>query len=255
VIVSAGGSDNVLTGGSGDDVIVSVLGANDTIDGGDGDDIIFGGPDHPLLMMGRASASADVAISEPFPSGDTITGGTGNDTFVYSAQGSLDDSVHINDAPPVSQLLGNGFDTITDFKANGDHDKIMLLMDAPEVHATFAGFAAQSIYVSDNGYSVNYNEGTAASYSEAKTQATTSFQPAAIDLSIYVAAVGTDTYVFVDDNADQAIDFTIKLKDFSDLTKIDITDFTLVNTPDAIDGILNFIGSADIQKLMAPENM
>ncbi|MGH1415398.1 MAG: Hint domain-containing protein [Pelagimonas sp.] len=74
--------DDSLVGGSGDDTIVATLG-NDTLEGGDGNDSLDGGADNDSLVGGTGD--------------DHLTGGDGDDIFVYTA--------------------GDGRDTISDFNA------------------------------------------------------------------------------------------------------------------------------------------
>ena len=102
VSLTGDGAPNTLTGGTYADVIkgmdgndsISGLGGNDVLYGGNGNDTINGGAGNDIIYAGAGS--------------DQLTGGAGNDWFVW-----------------VPGDVG-GTDTITDFRANGDNDRIDL---------------------------------------------------------------------------------------------------------------------------------
>lgn len=89
-----GGADNDhLAGGADDDALTGAAG-NDHLDGGAGDDSLDGGAGDDVLFGGTGA--------------DTLTGGAGNDQFVFTS-------------------VGEGVDTITDFKTTGTSaDQIVL---------------------------------------------------------------------------------------------------------------------------------
>jgi Ca2+-binding RTX toxin-like protein len=107
------GSDNVITGGNGNDTL-SGAGGNDTLIGGGGSDSLVGGAGDDILVGGAGN--------------DTMNGGTGNDSFVFAA--------------------GFGNDTINQFDANpaGGQDHI----DLTAFGITAANFAA-SVTIADLG--------------------------------------------------------------------------------------------------------
>ncbi len=89
-------SGGTYSGGMGDDVVTGTA-FKDVIQGGGGNDVLIGGGGN-----------------------DVLTGGGGNDVFVFNAPLSAQGNV----------------DTITDFKVNGDADKIQLS------HVVFSGWSA-----------------------------------------------------------------------------------------------------------------
>jgi Ca2+-binding RTX toxin-like protein len=90
--------DNLLSGGSGNDVLIGGAG-NDVLKGGDDSDILYGGAGNDYLEGGQGS--------------DTLYGGEGNDIFVYDSSDYLiDGGAGINvmiasDAPTLDDLLNH----------------------------------------------------------------------------------------------------------------------------------------------------
>jgi Ca2+-binding RTX toxin-like protein len=90
--------DDTLTGYASNDVL-SGLAGNDTLNGNAGDDLLDGGPGADLMSGG---AGNDTLIG-----GETLFGGTGDDTYVFS-RGS--GTAHIDEED--ASLPNGGFDTI-----------------------------------------------------------------------------------------------------------------------------------------------
>ncbi|BAT58850.1 bifunctional hemolysin/adenylate cyclase precursor [Variibacter gotjawalensis] len=93
VLVGNGG-DDILKGGAGDDRLEGGEGADD-LDGGADNDTLLGGADNDIIKGG---AGNDIIIGGA--GADTLTGGAGNDVFVFTS-------------------IGDGIDTITDFRTSG----------------------------------------------------------------------------------------------------------------------------------------
>ena len=105
------------------------LAGDDTMDGKAGDDTLTGGADNDSLTGGADN--------------DSLTGGDGNDTFVFAA--------------------GHGSDEITDFKAGGAADKIMLdgITDASAITIANSGTNPEYSTVTwDTDPAVSGNAGT-----------------------------------------------------------------------------------------------
>jgi Ca2+-binding RTX toxin-like protein len=107
-----GGADNdQLSGGLNDDVLKGAAG-NDQLDGGEGDDDLDGGAGNDTLFGGAGDdllkGGAGDDVIEGGAGDDTLTGGGGSDRFVVGN-------------------LGDGIDTITDFRVNGSaQDQLVL---------------------------------------------------------------------------------------------------------------------------------
>ncbi|MEH2235219.1 calcium-binding protein [Nostoc sp.] len=112
-------ANNTLNSGAGNDTLDGNLG-NDILNGGDGNDSLQGGPGNDILNGG----SGDDILIGVFPGSllppglgetDTLTGGTGADTFV------LGDAVNVfyDDNNTTNPGFGD-FATITDFDSNQD---------------------------------------------------------------------------------------------------------------------------------------
>jgi predicted extracellular nuclease/2',3'-cyclic-nucleotide 2'-phosphodiesterase (5'-nucleotidase family) len=109
--LDGGVGNDQLFGGIGDDVLKGAAG-NDTLDGGDGNDDLDGGADNDSLLGGHGDdvlkGGAGNDVIEGGVGSDTLTGGAGIDQFVFDS-------------------LGDGIDTITDFKVTGSQqDQLML---------------------------------------------------------------------------------------------------------------------------------
>lgn len=109
--LTGNGLANVLTGNAGDDVLKGGAG-DDTLDGGTGNDDLDGGADNDRLFGGVGSdvlkGGAGDDVLKGGAGADTLTGGAGFDQFVFDS-------------------LGDGIDTITDFKLSGaSEDRIVL---------------------------------------------------------------------------------------------------------------------------------
>lgn len=85
-------NDGTGLGGAGDDTITGGAG-NDTIDGGSGRDSLIGGAGNDLITGGAGAdwidggSGNDTIHAGP---GDTVTGGTGIDSFYTSLGGTID---------------------------------------------------------------------------------------------------------------------------------------------------------------------
>jgi Ca2+-binding RTX toxin-like protein len=127
-IIAGGGNDSV-TGGDGNDSINGGAG-DDIIDGGDGDDIIDGGDGQNTKIGGAGNDTfLNVANSTTLP--DTMTGGSGTDTYVLSNVAATSDRVA---------------DLITDFAAGAGGDTVVLA----DLLAATAG------YVSGNPFALGF---------------------------------------------------------------------------------------------------
>lgn len=119
ILNGGGGLDNLdggigndqLFGGLNDDVLKGAAG-DDHLDGGEGNDDLDGGADKDVLLGGtgndvlKGGAGNDVITGGA--GNDTLTGGAGNDQFVFGS-------------------VGDGIDTITDFKMSGaSEDQIVM---------------------------------------------------------------------------------------------------------------------------------
>ncbi|MEZ5714938.1 MAG: calcium-binding protein [Paracoccaceae bacterium] len=108
-VVLGGTGRDTLTGG-GDDDIVRGNGGFDTVDGGDGDDLVAGGAQADLVLGGAGDDT--VQGGGGF---DTVDGGTGDDEMTGNFNA---DTFLFSD--------GHGADTITDFEATNNAEKIDL---------------------------------------------------------------------------------------------------------------------------------
>lgn len=233
IIVNIGGDHNQLLGGSGQDIIVSLGDARDTINGGAGNDFIFGGSDgNPVKMVPAVAAiseEAPVFAMPDFKNGDVLTGGAGNDTFLYLPEGRIAGSSIPFIGGALGNITSNGADTITDFTTT--QDKIGIFVET--------------------GTTIKYKEGDGfASFDAAAKAAVTSFQPApevsvertasASTINAFFAAnVGGNGYLFIDDNNDQNIDFVIKLQGLTSLNAFEASDINAID----VSSILSTVGS------------
>lgn len=116
VLIGTDGND-VMRGGDGNDYIFGREGA-DLLAGANGADRLLGGKGDDVLSGG---AGSDMLVGEA--GNDLLTGGAGADTFLFRT--------------------GFGHDTVTDFRAGGEHDVIAV------ARSDFADFAALSSHLSD----------------------------------------------------------------------------------------------------------
>jgi hypothetical protein len=134
--VYATGSTDNLSGNAGNDFLVGYAG-NDTVDGGDGDDVLFGddlGPssDGPTILretgndvlIGGAGNDILIGGNNAVPVvggllGDYLTGGAGNDGFVFHLQ-TVQNGVTVTDELGKSTNPAIKQDFITDFTPGQD---------------------------------------------------------------------------------------------------------------------------------------
>jgi Ca2+-binding RTX toxin-like protein len=96
--VSAGGGDDVLTGGAGPDAILAGEDGKDTITAGSGPARLIGGSKHDTLQGGPADDLFDGGAGP-----DTLDGGPGHD---YLNGGGGNDVIHAADGE-ADQVIGN----------------------------------------------------------------------------------------------------------------------------------------------------
>ncbi|MGH1579015.1 calcium-binding protein [Planktotalea sp.] len=120
--VGGNGENNIISTNAGNDTLDGD-GGNDTLDGGTDADIIFGGGGDDSLIGGGGddTLQGDLAAPGNINVGtDTIRGGDGNDTILYSRNGSSDDDVDVNDG---------GADIDTFVMANIESERFVNLTD------------------------------------------------------------------------------------------------------------------------------
>lgn len=130
-----GGDDrDLLSGGNGNDYMVGGMG-NDRLIGGRGNDELLGGGDNDRLIGGTEDDILDGGMGNDLLRGgrqnDTLKGGEGNDTLIGGSgfdalDGGIGDDI-LTGAFNADRFIfanGNGKDTITDFDANNDFEKI-----------------------------------------------------------------------------------------------------------------------------------
>ncbi len=110
-------ADDVMRGGDDNDYIFGRDG-NDRLEGGKGSDRLLGGKGDDVLAGG---VGLDMLVGDAGQ--DLMTGGAGADTFLFRT--------------------GFGHDTVTDFRAGGEHDVIAI------AKSDFADFAALSAHLTD----------------------------------------------------------------------------------------------------------
>jgi predicted extracellular nuclease/Ca2+-binding RTX toxin-like protein len=119
--LDGGVGNDQLSGGIGDDVLKGAAG-NDMLDGGEGDDDLDGGADNDILLGGAGDdmlkGGAGNDVLKGGAGDDTLTGGAGIDQFVFDS-------------------LGDGIDTITDFKMTGSQQDQLVL--AASMFQSFSG--------------------------------------------------------------------------------------------------------------------
>ena len=116
VLVGTDGND-VIRGGDDNDYIFGRDG-DDVLEGGKGSDRLLGGKGDDVLVGG---AGLDMLVGDA--GNDVMTGGAGADSFLFRT--------------------GFGHDTVTDFRAGGEHDVIAI------AKSDFADFAALSAHLID----------------------------------------------------------------------------------------------------------
>jgi Ca2+-binding RTX toxin-like protein len=109
--LDGGAGNDQLSGGLNDDVLKGAAG-EDHLDGGEGNDDLDGGADNDTLLGGAGND-----ILKGGAGNDTITGGAGNDTLTGGAGNDLF----------VFDSIGDGIDTITDFKMSGTSEDQFVL--------------------------------------------------------------------------------------------------------------------------------
>ena len=131
--------DDVLTGNDGNDFIIGRTG-DDRIDGGNGDDIIVGS----TLRLSESDISADDGEV------DTMTGGAGDDLFVFGVYARGQERVYYKDdggeggGYPYQSDPNRGI--VTDFGVGGDR---LLLAGTPEEYRTEESGGSTFIYLRD----------------------------------------------------------------------------------------------------------
>jgi predicted extracellular nuclease/Ca2+-binding RTX toxin-like protein len=109
--LNGGAGNDQLFGGLNDDVLKGAAG-NDLLDGGEGDDDLDGGADNDTLLGGAGDdvlkGGAGNDVLKGGEGDDTLTGGAGIDQFVFDS-------------------LGDGIDTITDFRMTGSQQDQLVL--------------------------------------------------------------------------------------------------------------------------------
>jgi Ca2+-binding RTX toxin-like protein len=170
--------DNVIIGNAADNYIVA-FGGNDTIDGGYGDDTIYGDL-HPFQLPGNDTIEGgfgndflhgDGGIDNLSGGQDTLTGGSGGDSFVWHS--TYD-----------TTLAGQSADIVTDFnRAEGD------LLDFSVIDANATGGTVNDAFTFVGVIDV--------------TQGGSFTAPGQIGYF----TTGTDTYILLNTEVDAGIDY------------------------------------------------
>ena len=201
------GSDRIFGGADGDSIDGSA--GNDTVNGNKGDDTISGGDDNDSLRGGADDDSITGDAGNDIIQGDLgddnitggagadiMTGGAGADVFVFD----------VTDAAVLTVGSAKFYDTITDYVVGED------TLD----FSTNATLPTDVLYVTGATFQT-----VAAATTAAQTALT-----AGDDGDLVAVAVGTDTYLFFDADAnDGTIDSVIKLSGIADASTITIDDF------------------------------
>ncbi len=134
--LNGGGQADNLFGGTGDDLLIGEGGfdrlfggfGNDDLRGGDNDDALFGEGDDDVLDAGDGNDRLNGG-----PGNDAVQGGAGNDEIAGGAGfdtlwGGLGDDILSGNFNADMFIFADGFgqDTITDFEATNDFEKIDL---------------------------------------------------------------------------------------------------------------------------------
>lgn len=119
--LAGGQGEDSLDGGNGNDTLNGGDG-NDTLSGGNGKDLLTGGEGSDILVGGRGNDTLlGFSSTSTVAEYDTLTGGTGADTFVLG-----ESKWGIGPAPnAIVGYLGDGYATITDF-SSAQGDKIQI---------------------------------------------------------------------------------------------------------------------------------
>lgn len=152
---SSGG--DILLGDSGDDDLYGDR-DRDSLSGGDGSDRLYGGDSSDTLSGDKEDDLLDGGADDDLLDGygigydgvpdtefDTLTGGTGADTFKL---GEIDVGKENEDPLNAVYYLGDGFATITDF-SRSEGDKIQVI-GSSEDYSTFVVFGETAILVEDD---------------------------------------------------------------------------------------------------------
>lgn len=115
--------NDVLTGGNGGNTITGGTG-NDTLIAGNGSNSLDGGEDDDLLVDGNSNNGFTVTQGSATALEDTLTGGSGADTFFFSqSESTLENSTTIINGEEID--IEDAISTVADFNAS-QGDKIQV---------------------------------------------------------------------------------------------------------------------------------
>ena len=212
--LEGGAGNDTLTGGNGNDTLRGG-GENDTLSGGDGADSLFGDAGADTISGGAGNdaieggADADRLLGEA--GNDTIAGDAGADTIIGGAgvdsmTGGADADVFVI-ATGDSGLASNGLDVITDFVVG---------TDTIDVTLTSGGTAVTTIDASV--FTLATDIANTDGYAQALTAATTALNDGGGARQIWAVSNTATTWVFVDVDNDNVIDYALQLTGNIDLT-------------------------------------
>ncbi|MFT7494039.1 MAG: Ca2+-binding RTX toxin-like protein [Alteromonas macleodii] len=212
--IFGGAGNDTITGDAGADIIDGGSG-NDTISGGAGVDNIDGGSENDIITGDAGADNIDGGSGNDIITGDAgadiINGGSGNDIITGDADadiingGSGNDTLTGGDAADILDG-GAGIDILTGGAAA---DKYIVTSGLGDIIADFVTASDTISFGSGAGSVLNYREDSAAAeFSTAKIAAEIAFD----GIIIYsVQQVGSDVYVFVDNDNDNVTDISVKL--------------------------------------------